>query len=92
MAKIQYSENLAKKLKERIFSFMEDNLFAVIKVDTELIIFYNGLRISKLRNTYSIKDTEAYDEIENLFLLKLILNHMYNAVKCQEVTETIEHN
>ena len=92
MGKIQYCDAQAKKLKEEIFEFMENNLFAVVRLENEMIIYYNGLRISKTRCIYSIKDTNNYHEIENLFLLNLILTHMHNAIKSKEVTETAEYN
>lgn len=92
MSEIQYDNIQAKKLKEQIFSFMEDNLFTVMRIDIETIFFYNGLKISRVKNAYSIKDTLCYKEIDNLFLLKLILNHMHNAIKSKEVTETTEYN
>lgn len=92
MAEILYSDSQAKKLKEQIFNFMEDNLFAAIRIDTEVVIYYNGLKICKNRNVYSIKDTNCYNEIDNLFVLRLIFNYIQNAIRQKEVTETAEYN
>jgi len=92
MADILYCDAQARKLKETIFDFMEDNMFAVVRVESETVIFYNGLKISKNRNVYSIKDTCEYHEIDNLFLLRIILNHIYNAVKSEEARQTVEYH
>jgi hypothetical protein len=88
MAEIQYDNVQSRKLKEQIFRFMEENCFAIIRIDTETVIYYNGLKICKNRNVFSVKDTNEYHEIDNLFLLKLVFNHVKNAVKSKEVTET----
>jgi hypothetical protein len=88
MSEIQYNNAVSGKLKEEIYHFMEENCFAVIRVDLETVVFYNGLKISKYRNSYSIKDTNEYHEIDNLFLLKLIFQHVKNAVKSQKATKT----
>jgi len=92
MAEIQYCDAQARKLKETIFAFMEDNMFAIVRVEAETVIFYNGLKISKNRNVYSIKDTCEYHEIDNLFLLRIIFNHIYNAVRSEETVQAAEHN
>ena len=91
MSEIQYCDSQAKKLKEQIFNFMEDNMFAIIRIDTETVIFYNGLKISRNRSVYSVKDTNCYHEVDNLFLLRIIFNHLKDAIRSKEVTETVGH-
>jgi hypothetical protein len=92
MTEIQYCDVQSRKLKEQIFSFMEDNLFAIVRVEAEIVIYYNGLKVSKNRNVYSIKDTNCYNEVDNLFILKMFLTHLQNAVKSKEITEAAEYN
>jgi len=76
-----YDSKEAKASKEKIFNLMEENCFSISRMEEgEAVIYYLGLKISRKRGKYSIKDCNAYHEIDNLLLLQMIYSYIKDAI------------
>lgn len=86
MSETIYDSSKAKALKREIFTLMETHCWDINRMgDNEAVIYYCGLRFTRNRNKHSIVDTERYNEINNIFLLRQILIGIQNVIESEKV-------